>query len=121
MPRSTPRLSRAPAASGKAPPAAAPVRSVSSALGYAPHQSHTHSHTFPCMSYRPQSFGSSRPASRVMLFEFLLVRAQSSMSASVSPKLHCVAVPASAANSHSASVARRKPPALQFTVAASQA
>src|SRR5690242_17473698 len=46
-------------------PDAGPVGSVCLSPAYSPYQSSHHSHTFPCMSYRPQRFGRNCPTGAV--------------------------------------------------------
>ena len=53
-PQLPPRMTRA-------EPDAGPCGSVTGSAAYLPYQSCTHSHTLPCMSYRPQAFGCSCP------------------------------------------------------------
>src|SRR4029450_3296167 len=88
-------------------PEAGPCGSVTGSAVYLSYQSCTHSHTLPCMSYRPQAFGCSFPTRCVVLSALPPNQAYLPNWLLSSPKLYAVVEPARAAYSHSASVGRR--------------
>src|SRR5262249_41477245 len=99
-------------------PAAGPCGSVTGSAVYLPYQSCTHSHTLPCMSYRPQAFRCSCPTGCVVLPALSANQAYLLNWPLSSPKLYAVVEPARAAYSHSASVGRRYfvPPSLALSL-----